>query len=232
MREIADTNILKTFCEHFCSIVDKYCKYIIVSGYVAIASGRSRGTEDIDMIIEHIPLETFRKLHDELLKENFICVHDLQAEELYNDYLEEQTRIRYHKKEQYLPEMEIKFAKNPLDNYQIKFSFRSSSCSFLKVSKGICSIIISISSVPLERPEAIATYPETMIYLQYLSTIEQKCSQKVFRMFVSAISLIFLVMGYFYKKLSTRVKYSLTHRFLKVFCLFSGLCSSLISLKN
>ncbi|HIH15334.1 MAG TPA: hypothetical protein HA360_00130 [Nanoarchaeota archaeon] len=120
MREIADTNILKTFCEHFCSIVDKYCKYIIVSGYVAIASGRSRGTEDIDMIIEHIPLETFRKLHEELLKENFICVQDLEAEELYKDYLEEKTSIRYHKKEQYLPEMEIKFAKNPLDNYQIK----------------------------------------------------------------------------------------------------------------
>ena len=51
-REIRDRNILDTFCTEFCDIVEKHCKYIIVSGFVAIASGRTRGTEDIDMIIE------------------------------------------------------------------------------------------------------------------------------------------------------------------------------------
>ena len=60
-RIIDDKTILDKFVEEFCGIVERYVKYIICSGFVAIVHGRTRGTEDIDMIIEHIPLETFRK---------------------------------------------------------------------------------------------------------------------------------------------------------------------------
>ncbi len=49
-REVSDRNILDKFTEEFCSIIEKHCQYIVVSGFVAIASGRTRGTEDIDMI--------------------------------------------------------------------------------------------------------------------------------------------------------------------------------------
>ena len=46
-REVEDKTILDEFAEEFASIVENYCKYIIVSGFVAIAHGGSRGTEDI-----------------------------------------------------------------------------------------------------------------------------------------------------------------------------------------
>lgn len=52
-----DKNLLKNFTEDFCNIVDKFCKYAIVSGYVAISTGRSRGNEDIDIILENLPFE-------------------------------------------------------------------------------------------------------------------------------------------------------------------------------
>ena len=51
-REVDNKTLLDKFAEDFCKIIDKYAVYIICSGFVAIAHGRTRGTEDIDMIIE------------------------------------------------------------------------------------------------------------------------------------------------------------------------------------
>ena len=64
-REIKERTILDKFAEEFVDVVEKYAKYIIVSGFVAIAHGRSRGTEDVDLIIERIGKDAFKKMHDE-----------------------------------------------------------------------------------------------------------------------------------------------------------------------
>ncbi|MFH1238369.1 MAG: hypothetical protein V1491_02945 [archaeon] len=53
-RKIGDKNILDKFSEEFCTIVDRYSEYMIVSGFAAISSGRTRGTEDIDIIINNM----------------------------------------------------------------------------------------------------------------------------------------------------------------------------------
>ncbi|MFH1276187.1 MAG: hypothetical protein ABIH82_03675 [Candidatus Woesearchaeota archaeon] len=117
-REIADRNILDKFCEDFCDIVEKHCKYIIVSGFLVIASGRTRGTEDIDMIMEKIPLEKFIILFDELKENGFLCMQSSQAKEVY-EYLIDNTSIRFTKNDNPLPEMEVKFVKDELDLFQI-----------------------------------------------------------------------------------------------------------------
>ncbi|HIH05367.1 TPA: hypothetical protein HA281_00255 [Candidatus Woesearchaeota archaeon] len=62
-RETGGKNLLDAFTEDFCAVVERHAKYIIVSGFVAISSGRPRGTEDIDMIVERLPPEKFRALH-------------------------------------------------------------------------------------------------------------------------------------------------------------------------
>ncbi|MGP8320042.1 MAG: hypothetical protein ACT6FD_04545 [Methanosarcinaceae archaeon] len=71
IREIKDRTILDKFTEAFVNVVEKHVEYIIVSGFVAIAHGRSRGTEDIDMIIERIEKDKFLKLHDDLENAGF-----------------------------------------------------------------------------------------------------------------------------------------------------------------
>jgi hypothetical protein len=53
-RSVSDKTLLEEFAEDFCRILQKHSKYIIVSGFVAIAHGRTRGTEDIHVIIERI----------------------------------------------------------------------------------------------------------------------------------------------------------------------------------
>ena len=119
-REIDDKTILDKFAEDFTKIVEKHCKYIIVSGFVAIAHGRSRGTEDIDMIIERISKFKFIDLHIDLEKADFECMQSADPNVIYDRYLSDSTSVRYTRKGEFLPEMEIKLAKDELDEYQLK----------------------------------------------------------------------------------------------------------------
>ena len=121
-RIVDDKTILDKFAEAFCSIVERYAKYIICSGFVAIAHGRARGTEDIDMIIEKISEEIYIKMHEELKIKGFVCIQSDNPVEIYEKYLLVGDSIRYVGDEEgyFPPEMEIKFAKDELDYEQLK----------------------------------------------------------------------------------------------------------------
>ena len=118
-RGIGDKNILERFAEEFARIAEKHCLYIIVSGFVAIAHGRTRATEDIDMIIPRITKKIFFEIHKDLLKNNFVCIQSDDPETMY-DYLAENISVRYTYRDAPLPEMEVKFAKDILDHYQLE----------------------------------------------------------------------------------------------------------------
>lgn len=121
-RKVADRTILDDFTESFCRIAEKHCRYIVCSGFVAIAHGRTRGTEDIDMIIERLDKERFGKLHKDLIKAGFVCIQSSDVDVLYSTYLNDGMSIRYvWNSESFAPpEMEIKFPKDDLDEDQIK----------------------------------------------------------------------------------------------------------------
>jgi hypothetical protein len=113
-RQISDRNILDQFCEDFCGIVEQHTQYVVVSGFVAIVSGRVRGTEDIDMIIPRLDLKQFTALHDSLCAGGFACMQSDDANEIF-DYLDKQLSVRYTRVSEFLPEMEVKFSKDALD---------------------------------------------------------------------------------------------------------------------
>jgi len=121
-REIDNKTILDKFAEKFCEIIERHTKYFICSGFTAIAHGRTRGTEDIDMIIEKIPIEKFIQLHKELIREEFECIQSDNPEVLFENYLNTGLSIRYVQagKNFAPPEMEVKFAKGELDKEQLK----------------------------------------------------------------------------------------------------------------
>jgi len=118
-RSIDNKNILDEFAIRFCRITEKFTDYILVSGFVVISSGRVRGTEDIDMIVRPLSKEKFKLLHDALIKNDFICMQSDDYEEIYS-YLESNLSVRYTYRNIPLPEMEIKFAQDELDDYQLK----------------------------------------------------------------------------------------------------------------
>jgi len=140
-REISDKTILDNFTEGFCEVVDRHCKYIICSGFVAISHGRSRGTEDIDMVIEKLSFEKFKKLHEELVENDFECIQTNDANKIFEDYLSKGDSVRYTQKGEMLPEMELKFAKDEIDNFQLdsrmKIDFTGLNVYFPKIEEAI-----------------------------------------------------------------------------------------------
>lgn len=119
-REVEERTVLDEFAADFARIVEKHAKYIIVSGFVAIAHGRSRGTEDVDMIIERISREKFRALHENLIVNGFECVQSDDPDEIYREYLSQNDSIRYVRKGTHIPEMELKLSKDILDEHQLR----------------------------------------------------------------------------------------------------------------
>lgn len=120
MKRESKKSLLDKFCIDFCKVIEKHTPYIIVSGFVAISSGRARATEDIDMILPFLDRPTFINLHKDVIKNNFVCMQSDDPEEIYKDYLKDSLSVRYTYKNKPLPEMEIKFAKDKLDYYQLK----------------------------------------------------------------------------------------------------------------
>lgn len=105
---------LDNFVIEFISILQKYTDYIIVSGYIAILFGRSRATEDVDILIKKSSKEKFIQFCNELFHNGYWGINSDNAETLW-EYLESNTGIRFAKKPNVIPNMEIKFVKNQLD---------------------------------------------------------------------------------------------------------------------
>ncbi len=105
-----------SFTEH---LVTNNIKYVVVSGYVAIFFGRSRISEDVDILIEHISFEKFLKFWSEI-EQSYECLNTSNPHEAYKDYLENHHAIRIARKGSFIPNIELKFVKNDLDRYSLE----------------------------------------------------------------------------------------------------------------
>lgn len=126
--EIEDKNIylknkftskLDLFVIDFVKILKKYTDYVVVSGYVSILFGRSRGTEDIDILINKTGKDIFFKFHDELIKKNYWFLNSENPDELFG-MLEDGLAIRAAVKDKVIPNIEIKYVKTQLDKVSMK----------------------------------------------------------------------------------------------------------------
>ena len=113
--KIKNRNILDQFVIEFTDVLKKYSKYAVVSGFLAISSGRARGTEDIDLIVEEMNKELFIKFFAEIYKKNFVCVQGNDPLNIWNTYLKEKDTIRFVKSGTLIPDIEFKFPKTDAD---------------------------------------------------------------------------------------------------------------------
>lgn len=86
--------------------------YVIVSGYVAILTGRSRGTEDIDIIMEEVNRKKLEKILEELSDSGYWCLN-VEESEAY-DMLKNGFALRLAEEEKVIPNFEINF---PIDKF-------------------------------------------------------------------------------------------------------------------
>tara|TARA_Y100000310_G_C20534166_1_gene740001 strand:+ start:136 stop:732 length:597 start_codon:yes stop_codon:yes gene_type:complete len=102
-RELTNLDI---FTRRFLDILKKHSDYLIVSGYVSICTGRTRGTEDIDVIVPLMDIERFINLFNDLIKNNFWCYQGDNPQEIYNQ-IKELNNIRFAEKDKMFPNMEF-----------------------------------------------------------------------------------------------------------------------------
>ncbi len=107
-----ELNKLDEFVVKFCRLLNEY---VIVSGYVSILFGRSRGTEDVDLLIPNISKENFKKLFNKIYNDGFECLNTSVVDEAF-DYLNSHA-IRFALKRKPIPNIEFKIIKNDLDKY-------------------------------------------------------------------------------------------------------------------
>ncbi|RLI85295.1 MAG: hypothetical protein DRO98_07205 [Archaeoglobales archaeon] len=91
----------------------------VVSGYVAILFGRSRGTEDIDVLIEPITYNKFKELYERTVKRGYYFLNSDRPNNLY-EMLEERSAVRIAKEDTIIPNIELKFTKNEFDKFSIQ----------------------------------------------------------------------------------------------------------------
>ena len=109
-----ELSALDQFTIEFTKILSKHTTYVIISGYVAILLGRARASEDVDIIIPKIPFIAFQHLLQDLKENDFYCLNAESKENIY-DYLQDNVAVRFAKNQQVIPNMELKFAKNKID---------------------------------------------------------------------------------------------------------------------
>jgi len=115
-RELSD---LDKFTIDFIDILKKHTNYVIVSGYVAILLGRARASEDVDIIIPRINLLTFKKIYNDVKKNNFYCLNAEKEKTIYS-YLEDNLAVRFAKKDTMIPNIEMKWIKNNFDKIALE----------------------------------------------------------------------------------------------------------------
>ncbi len=109
---------LDRFVTSVTEIIERYTRYVIVSGYVAILFGRARGTEDIDLFIDYMDRDTFMSFSKDLLEQGFYFLNSDDIGEIYS-MLCDRLAVRIAKTDRIIPNVEMKFKKDDFDHYAI-----------------------------------------------------------------------------------------------------------------
>lgn len=101
-----DLTELDLFVKKFADVLKKHSDYLIVSGYVAICSGRIRGTEDIDILVPAMNKKKFKDFFIDLKSHGFWCYQGDNLDTVY-DYIKSLNNIRFALKNEMFPNIEF-----------------------------------------------------------------------------------------------------------------------------
>ncbi|MFH1101834.1 MAG: hypothetical protein V1726_07350 [Methanobacteriota archaeon] len=161
-REISD---LDSFALEFITILNKYSRYVIVSGYVAILLGRARASEDIDIITPKIGFSTFQSFMKELKQKSFYCLNTEEVKDMY-EYLTEKTPIRFAKKDTIIPNIEMRWAKNKFDTIALEKT--------IKINLNKRSLEISQLELQIAFKEVVLKSPKDLEDARHMRNVAEK----------------------------------------------------------
>lgn len=105
---IVNRNLTKLdlFLKDFLEVLKKHSDYLVVSGFVSISIGRTRATEDIDVLIPIMNEKKFESLFNDLIDSSFWCYQGDYHKEVY-PYLKNFNNIRFAKINELFPNIEF-----------------------------------------------------------------------------------------------------------------------------
>lgn len=97
---------LDLFVKYFLDVLKRHSEYLIVSGFVSISTGRTRGTEDVDILVPKLDKINLALLLEDLFKNKFWCYQGDTLDEIWR-YLEKGDNIRFAKEGEMIPNIEF-----------------------------------------------------------------------------------------------------------------------------
>lgn len=165
-RELSD---LDKFAIEFIKILEKHTNYVIISGYVAILLGRSRASEDIDILIPKINYQTLQKLINDLKNKNFYCLNAEKPETIFS-YLQDNLAVRFAKKNEIIPNIELKWVKNKIDELSLE--------KIITVKIPKAKLKISNLELQIAFKEVVLKSPKDLEDARYIRNIAEKFLDK------------------------------------------------------
>jgi hypothetical protein len=129
----ARTIILNREISKLDDFVVNFCKnladYVIVSGYVSIVFGRSRATEDVDLLAKIDNKKEFFSVWNRLKTAGFECINTSSPDEAFE--MLKDFAIRFSEEGKPIPNIEFKIIKTEIEEYsfdnRIKLQLKNSS---------------------------------------------------------------------------------------------------------
>jgi len=109
-----EINNLDKFVIDFCNLLDNY---VLVSGYISILFGRSRATEDVDLLIPQLGFQEFKILWAKIHENQFECINTFKVDNAFK--MLEEHAIRFARKNNAVPNMEFKIIHTPEGEYSL-----------------------------------------------------------------------------------------------------------------
>ncbi len=158
-RELSDLDL---FTLNFIKTLRRYTKYVIVSGYVSILLGRSRSSEDVDVIIPKMNFSEFALLLNDIIKKGFYCLNAEDKKEIYS-YINDNFAVRFANNNTVIPNIELKFAKNEIDDIALN--------NTIAVKLGNEEIIISHLELQIAFKEVVLKSPKDIEDARHIKNV-------------------------------------------------------------
>jgi len=101
-----DLTELDIFVKDFLEVLKKHSNYLVVSGFVSISTGRTRGTEDVDILFPIMKSNEFKSMFKDINKHGFWCFQGDKPENVYK-YIKNFTNVRFARKNEIFPNIEL-----------------------------------------------------------------------------------------------------------------------------
>jgi hypothetical protein len=170
-------NKLDQLIIEFIEIIQRYTPYVIVGEYIPILFGRSRMSEDIDVLIPFLSKDKFIQLYIDILENNYWCLNSESVDDNYGLLIDDHT-IRLTRIDWVIPNVELRFITDDIDELTFKTRMKVNlSPIILEVSRPEINIYYKRNILKSDKDIEDAIHLEEIFKDQMDEELIQRCQE-------------------------------------------------------